>query len=55
MSVFLRLSSVWCEVKAEDWGLLRLLQLRLGAMPTHSGWVTVLSLKFGQDCNNLQN
>jgi hypothetical protein len=44
MLVFLRLSSVRCEVKAEDWGLLCLLQLRISTMPTHSDRITMLFL-----------
>ena len=40
--IFLRVSSVWCDAKAEDWGLLRLLQLRTITMPTQSDRITML-------------
>ena len=46
LSFLLRLSGVWCEIKAEGRSLLRLLQLRISAMPTCSDGVTVLFLKF---------
>jgi hypothetical protein len=45
--VFLRLSSVRCDVKAEDWGLLCLLQLWISTMPTHSDGIVMSFLKFG--------
>jgi len=46
--IFLRLSGVWCKVKAEDRSLLCLLQLRISTMPTHSDRISMLFLKSGR-------
>src|SRR5439155_26963279 len=50
LSFLLRLSSVWCEIKAEGRTLLRLLQLRISAMPANSDRRCVLHIGFATDC-----
>src|SRR5438034_3108522 len=51
LSFLLRLSGVWCEIKAEGRSLLHLLHLRISAMPTCSDRVTMLFLKFAPQTN----
>jgi hypothetical protein len=38
-----------CEVKAKDWGLLHLLQLRISTVPAHSNRIIMLFLNFGRN------